>query len=207
MKQLNKTTYQFEHWSKIAPTYAQAVQKRLDELKASRPFYNWREGQIDDNHLRETKEKLKGMKTVTKKGIVTIEVQLGHKWKGKSVEYVRKYYTEGEIGLGAYEMATILLINPAILKSNNDLFIDCPGDEWSYNDGDFSECPYFSFGDGEAEFRSYGVSSASGYFGSASGFVPQVNLEPGNLEPFDSLPLNLENFILKIKQVIKKYEQ
>lgn len=205
MKKLNHNTYQFPAWNTIAKTYSEAMQIRLDEIKASRPFYNYRDGQIDEEHIRETKEKKKGMKTVTKNGIVTMEVQLGQKWKGKSVANVRKLYTEGEIGLGAYELATILLINPKILQSSDDLWLDCPGDEWSWvGDGVFSESPLFYFGDGRLKLDTGGVSYAYWYFGSASGFVPQANLEAGNLETFD--PLTLSNFISDLKDLIKKYE-
>lgn len=153
MKQLKENVYQFPAWNKIAKTYSAAVQMRLDEIKASRPFYNWREGQVDEKHIKETKEKIEGMKAVTKNGTVTIEVQLGQKWKGKSVVKVRKNYAKGEIGLGAYEAATILLINPKILQTYDDLGIDCPGDEWSPDgDGDFSKSPYFYF---SFEFKNF----------------------------------------------------
>lgn len=173
MKQINQTTYEFPHWSKIAKTYSEAVQKRMDEIEATRPFYNWRKDQIDESHLRETKEKIAGMKTVTKKGIVTMEVQLGQKWKGTAVQDVRKQYTEGEIGMGAYEMLTILLINPKILSSYDDLWIDCPGDEFDASGSDvrFDRAPCLFFSDDKVGFGTERVSLACGFFGSASGWA------------------------------------
>lgn len=188
MKKLNHNTYQFPSWQKIAKTYSGAIQIRLDELKASRLFYNYLEGQIDEAHIRETKEKVKGMKKVTKNGVVTIEVQLGQKWKGKSVADLRKLYTEGEIGLGAYEVLTILLISPEILQKYEDLLLDCPGDEFDYavSHVRFGHAACLRFRGG-LEFGTGGVSRAGESFGSVSGFVPQANLESGNLEPSESL--------------------
>lgn len=134
------------------------------------------------------KEKAKGMKKVTKNGVVTIEVQLGQKWKGESVADVRKLYTEGEIGLGVYEVLTILLISPEILQSYDDLWLDCPGDEFDYavSHVRFDRAAYLGF-DGGLEFGTNEVSAAYESFGSVSGFVPQANLESGNLEPSESL--------------------
>lgn len=207
MKQINQTTYEFPHWSKIAKTYSAAVQKRIDEIEATRPFHNWRKGQIDESHIRETKEKIAGMKTVTKKEIVTMEVQLGQKWKDTAVQDVRKQYTEGEIGMGAYEMLTILLINPKILSNYNDLWIDCPGDEFDDSDSDdrFDHAPYLRFHGAEVGFSTRLVSFALVIFGSASGFVPQVNLAPRVLDSFE--PLTLPNFISDLKTLIQKYDK
>lgn len=193
-KQLNNDTYQFPHWSKIAKTYSKAVQIRLDEVKASRSLYNYREGQIDEKHLKETKEKVAGMKKVTKKGIVTIKIQLGEKWKGKSVEYVRQNYAKGEIGLGAYELLSILLANPKILRNYEDLWIDCPGDKFdsSASDVRFDRAPCLDFVD-QLGFDTGPVSRQAQHFGSASWFLPQSKLDTGKLETIESL--SLPNFL------------
>lgn len=209
-KQINQTTYSFPHWSKVAKTYSAAVQKRLDEIKATRPFYNWRDGQIDEQHLRETPQKAAGIKKLTKKGIVTIEVQLGSKYKGKSVHEARSLFQEGEFGLGAYEVTSILLANPDVLKSYDDLWIDCPGDEFSGSDARFDRAPYLRWSVGELRFGAPQVGAAGGRFGSASAFVPAAKLGTRTLEPFDFLNLetrvkNLEDTLQKIEDILKDY--
>lgn len=166
-------------WQSIANTYSEAVQKALDAIKATRPFYNWRESQIDEKYLKESKEKIKAFKKLpVEDNFITLKVQMGSKYKGKSVEEVRKLIAKnGEILLGAYEVACIVLTHPEILQKYEDLWIGCPGDEFSPDDdGVFSWAPYFDFSGGKVGFDAKGVSRASVYCGSASGLSPQVNL-------------------------------
>lgn len=195
--QLNHNTYSFLHWSKIDKTYSGAVIKVLDEIKATRSFYNYREGQIDEAHLRETKEKAKAFKKLTdKKGMVTMEVQLGQKYKGKSVQEVRKIYTEGETGMGIYELGCILLANPKILQKYEDLWIDCPGDEFDDPGSGVrfvrAPCLRFhgrlGFGTGRSGFPHDG-------FGSASWFLPK-QLGTRKLESFETSSLDLPKILI-----------
>lgn len=176
-------------WSKLAPTYGEALQKVFDAIKKERPFYNWREGQLGPENLRELPHK-----NVPE----IISVQLGKKWKGKSVDTVRKEKASGEILLGAYEVAIILLTNPDILKSSDDLFLDCAGDEASPGaDGDFSRAPSFFWGDGELGFGFFWTDDAYDSFGTVSGFLSQP-LENRPLESF--APLTLEAAIERVKE-------
>lgn len=209
-KKISENKYSFPHWSKIDKTYSGAVLKVMEEIKKTRPFYNWRDGQIDEAHLRETPRKAEAMKQVTdKKGIVTIEVQLGDKYKGKSVEEARKAFNPNEFGLGAYEALCILLANPDILKSFDDLFLDCPGDEFDDPDSGvrFDRAPYLDYRSFPRKlfFDTSRVGGARKRFGALSGFVPEA-LETGTLEPFESSSLSLPR-ILEINGVkYQKYE-
>lgn len=188
---LGNNTFQFLHWSKVAKTYPEAVNKVLEELKSSRPFYNYREGEISEKSLRETDRKKEMIEKVTKKGVVTIIVQLGEKYKGVSVKDARAKFDTNEFGLGAYEVACILLAKPSILEKSSDLYLDCAGDEYSYADGQFGSAPIFSWYDGKLEFDTDWFYPAGGYCGSVSAFLPQSNLESRSLGTVES-PLTLE---------------
>lgn len=175
--QTETAEYVIPVWQRLAPTYAGAVKIVLDRIKETRPLYNWRDGQIDDAHLRETDRKREMMAKypVSEDGrYVTISAQMGPKYKGKSVKEVRTILGDGEFGLGAFETGCILLANPDILKSNDDLYIDCPGDEFSPDGGGaFSRAPLWLFHGDRLRFDAGGVSRASDFYGSASGFSPQ----------------------------------
>lgn len=153
-------------WEKIAPTYNEALQKVLDAIKSTRPFYNWVEGKIGPEYLRESKDKG-----------TTPEVlacQLGKLHKGESVASVRINKPKDEILLGAYEVGIIILTHPEVLEKWEDLWLDCPGDEYDYPDSGvrFDGAPYFYFYDSRVEFVTKGVSVASGFYGSVSGLLP-----------------------------------
>lgn len=169
------------HWNKIGTNYNDAVQKVFAALAKARNFYNYRDGQMGSDHLRQT----------TRKASITLPeilpVQLGEKNKGKSVKEVREHYATNEVGLGAYEMGMILLLNDDVLTKYEDLWIDCAGDEYDYPDSDvrFDQAPYFKFFDGRVKFGTVWFDGADAYCGTASGFVPQA-LEPLNIGSFDS---------------------
>lgn len=175
-------------WKKVAPTYNEAVQKVLDAIKSTRPFYNWREGQIGPEFLRER----------VNKGIVPeiLAAQFGEKHKGESVENVRK---TKEILLGAYEVGIMLLTHPNRLEKYEDLWIDCPGDEYNSpaSDARFGHAPYFYFSDGVVKFGAERVGFARDLCGSASGFLSQVNIDPRTLDPLDSSGLDRAIEIVK----------
>ena len=189
------------HWTLVGKTYPKAVQKVLDALKKSCPFYNWREGQIDEKHLRESP---------LKKPIpLVLPVQTGSRWKGESVKTVREKAHQHEILLGAYEVGMILLTHPDRLTKYEDLWIDCPGDEFIPDgDGRFDVAPFFHFRGDELRFGSYWFGGADVDYGSASGFLPQS--DSGTLEPlgsFDSSILDrlekLEQFKTSVEKILK----
>ena len=153
-KKLSDDTYQFPHWSSVSETYSGAVNQVLRQIEKTRPFYNWEDGKINKNTLRETKRKEELIKKCTENGVVTLHVQLGEKYRGKSVEKARELFAEGETGLGAYEVGCILLADTNVLKSPYNLWIDCAGDESSDDCATtcFDHAPLFYFSGGEVKF-------------------------------------------------------
>lgn len=176
---------------KVKGSYAVNVQKALDAIESTRPFYNYRrKGSIDDKHLRRTERTAKALDALyeAQKGdYIVIGAQLGTKFKGASVTNARERFEDREFGLGAFEVACILLADPDTLKSYDDLWIDCAGDEFDVPDSDvrFGRAPFFNFDGGGVRFGAGAVGDALGDYGAASGLFPQSTLENRPLESFD----------------------
>ena len=79
-----------------------------------------------------------------------------------------------EFGLGTFAVGIMLLTHPLRLQDCDDLWIDCAGDEFSYDaDGQFVSAPCFFFDGGKVKFDTSVVADAGGGYGSASASVPQ----------------------------------
>lgn len=166
-------------WHLIAPTYSQAVQKVLDMIKKVRGrLYNYREGQIDERHLRESKRSQRAWDAIRatqpNHGILLFQAQFGLWHAGRSVLRALEVMPGYEFGLGAYANGMMILTHPNRLENYDDLWIDCAGDEFSdEGDGVFGHAPSWLFGGGRVEFGADGVSVANDGCGSSSGFVTQ----------------------------------
>ncbi len=163
-------------------TYSEAVQKVLDTIKKARDgkFYNYRDGAIDENHIRQSACSVQFWDELAKAqgdaDILIIAAQFGIRHRGRSVRRARVIMedTMGEFGLGAIAVGSMLLTHPIRLQHYDDLWIDCAGDEFSPDgDGVFSKSPCFCFSDDEVEFDARDVDVAHGRYGASSGFSPQ----------------------------------
>lgn len=183
------------HFKLIAPTYNNAVLKVMEAIKSTRQTYDYRSGNWTKTYLRQLPIKENWYKN-QKEEIIILSAQFGQKHTGKSVAAVHQGLAVDELPLGIYECLIMLLTHPERLQDYNDLWIDCPGDEYSWDtDGAFSKAPCLYFSD-EVRFDADDVSDVSKRFGSASGFVPQVNFEPGSLAPSEPLTLAVAiNFV------------
>lgn len=180
-------------WNKIGKTYNEAVIKLIEALKKDRPCYDYRNGNWGPEYLRALPRDIPEV----------VSAQLGKKYKGMSVENVRKNISKTETLMGIYEIGIVLLTNPKILSRYEDLWIDCPGDEYSPDAGSrFVGSPCFWFIGGKLGFDTRDVGGASEYCGSGSVFAPQSNLEPIPLDSFESL--TLESRVKKIEEWIRK---
>lgn len=160
------------HFSKVADTYIEALEKVFTKLKETRPC----ESYIEFQNIRQTEKKEKAMdRLMTKDNFILLPAQFWERWKWKSVEDARKCMGENEFWLGAYEVVIMLLTHPERLQSYDDLWIDCAGDEYSPDDGGAFGCaPRLRFGDGGVELGSGRVARFSDRYGSASAVgVPQ----------------------------------
>lgn len=165
-------------WETLAASYGEAVEKVLAMIKSKRTFTNYREGQLGPQHLRQA---TKGALMFRKLGdeqkdydILVVPAQFGLRHRGRSVRRAREVFARNEFGLGAYEVGIMLLTHPERLVQWEQLHVDCAGDEFAPDaDGDFSEAPFFHFGDGEVGFGADFVGYPDGSFGSVSGFLSQ----------------------------------
>lgn len=189
-KKVKGEGYVLFKWQLIAPTYPEALQKIFDAIISTRTFYNWR--RVDMARFKETDIKVSDFRTLP--DVMVLDAQLGTKYKGRSVEDVRQTIRmdSTEIGLGAFEVAIILLTHPDILKSYDDLWIDCPGDDCSVGSG-VSRAPIFSFSADRLEFYAHKVGDAGDSYGSASGFLPQT-----------FAPRSLGTRVQKLEDIISK---
>ena len=167
------------HWSKVAPTYSEAVSKvfaLLSDIRAG-VFYNSTKGLTDHNHLRETERKARMMNEQhAKQGadVIILELQFGLRHRGRSVRRVRAVMSGAEFGLGIYEIAVMLLLSPKRLVIYHDLWIDASGDEWRpEGTGIFVYAPYLGFYRDRVQFGCRKVQAAGDGCGSASAFVAQ----------------------------------
>ena len=167
-------------WQSIAPTYGEAVEKVLDALKLQRKgkFVNYRKGELGPDRLRESDRKRLAFEQLATeqqgRDVLVVAAQFGFYHRGRSVRRARAVMPGMEFGLGAFEIGIMLLTHAIRLQHFDDLWIDCPGDEYSPDaGGQFGGAPIFCFSDGELGFGTGHVDDAYGYYGSASGFLPQ----------------------------------
>lgn len=160
-----------------ADRYCRAVELVLERIGKSRKFYNYREGQITPNRLRQHVRTLNalGKLAETQKGdILIVAVQYGMRHRGRSVRRARECFVGNEFGLGAFAVGCMALVHPERYVRWEELDTDCAGDEFApFADGDFSHAPVFDFSDGKVRFYAFWFDDAVGYFGSVSAFLPQ----------------------------------
>lgn len=165
-------------WQTLAPTYGEAVEKVLAMIASKRKFYNYRDGQLGAEYLR---QHAKTAKMFQKLGdeqkdydILVVPAQFGLRHRGRSVRRAREVFQANEFGLGAFAVGIMLLTHPEREVQWEQLHIDCAGDEFAPDaDGGFSYAPVFYFSDGKVKFHASWFVSAVEYYGSASAFLSQ----------------------------------
>lgn len=167
-------------WEKIAPTYNEAVENILALISETRSgkLTNYLSGELGPQYLRQHARTVTMFQKLSEQqkdhDLLVVPAQFGLRRRGRSIRRAREVFMVNEFGLGAFAVGIMLLTHPGRLQHFDDLWIDCAGDEYAPDDnGKFSETPCFDFDDGEVEFGTYGVDSARGRYGSASGFLPQ----------------------------------
>jgi hypothetical protein len=154
-------------WQKVALTYGEAVQKVLDLIKQARDgkFHNYREGKLGPGHLRQHARTVERFQQLSDQqeghDVLVVSCQFGIRHRGRSVRRAREVMTANEFGLDAFSVGIMLLTHPERLQHYNDLWLDCPGDEYSPDaDGAFCQAPYFRFDDGRVKFGTSVVDDA-----------------------------------------------
>jgi len=154
----------------------QAVQLVNAKIAASRPFYNYREGQLTPAQLRVHARTAHALDLIAEKqkgDILIVAAQLGMRHRGKSVRRAREVFTANEFGLESLAVGSIVLTHPERLVRWEELDMHCSGDEFSGVGGDFSGSPCFLFLDGYVGFDTSFVDRPHDSFGSVSAFLSQ----------------------------------
>jgi hypothetical protein len=162
----------------LGKTYHKALQEALNLITKDRKFKNWREGELTEKHLRLTDKTAQAHAELNEQpgDFYVFPFQFGIKYRGRSVRRARVLFTETEFGLGAYEVAILLLTHPDRITDREQLYIDCAGVEYTPSaSGVFFACLVFCwFGNSERLALNY---DRTYYYleqwGSASGFLPQ----------------------------------
>lgn len=176
-------------WNRIGKTYVQACNAVIAAIKKQRDGKTYQWVEFTEDNLRPLKRDVPEI----------IAAQFGELHKGESVRRVRNSKDSNEALLGLYEICVMVLTHPDRIKSYDDLWIDCAGDEFApAAGGAFSKSPVFFFFD-RAEFDTKDVDRVREYYGAASFFFPQSKVESGILEPFEN-SLSLESAINTVKE-------
>ena len=162
---------------KVGKNYHEALGILIDLIAKDRKFKNWRELELTKKHLRLANKTAESHAKLNEQpgDFWVVPFQFGIWHRGKSVRRARVCFTDNEFGLGAYEVAVLLLTHPDRIQPNH-LNIDCAGVEYAPSaDGDFFACLSFGWG---YSFRRLGLDyGRAGYayseWGSASAFLPQ----------------------------------
>ena len=131
-----------------ADKYCRAVRLVFEKIKTSRKFYNYRDGEIDTNHLRMQASTAHALDLIAEKqrdDVLIVPSQFGKRHAGRSVRRAREVMEHGEFGHGSLAVGSMILVHPERLVRYEELDVDCPGDEFSPGaDRDFSKAPAFS---------------------------------------------------------------
>jgi hypothetical protein len=167
-------------WEKIAPTYNEAVElviRRIFEVRG-KSFSNKCDERLGPSHLRQTKLSIEAFTKIGEAqksfDILVVPAQFGLRHRGRSVRRSSELFTFNEFGLGAFAVSIMILTHPDRFTNNDDLWVDCSGDEYKRSacSSVFSYVPFFGFIDGILLFDADWYDLAGIDNGSASGFVP-----------------------------------
>lgn len=152
----------------------------LTHLASQRKFYNYRAGELTADRVRmrqSAANALRKLEEETPGDFLVFPAQTGQKWGGYSPRNARFEMERGtiEFPLPAWVVGHVLLTRPKRLYQYEHLAIDCPGDEYRFEDGaEFGNCLYFFFGVARLKFDRRWLAFANDGCGSASGFLAKI---------------------------------
>jgi hypothetical protein len=166
-------------WQAIAPSYNEALQQLIDALTSERRgrFFNYRKGRLGADVLRQHEKTTRTFQALAERqgmpDILVVPAQFGLRHAGRSIRRARDLFAPDEFGLGALDVAAMLLTHPNRLMQNEDLWPDCAGDE--YDDKDrperYGRAPRFIFDGGQEEFGTHWINRPEDTDGSVSAFL------------------------------------
>ena len=168
-------------WEAFAPTYSKAVQLLCSLIEQTRPFYyeKFRLKEFPEKYfcLNEySKEALDKIKAQQSSDILILPAQAGLQHKGESILYARDEFLlskDGEFGGDIIMGLTIILNHPERISEFDELEMDFPGVEYSFDGCDTSSgvLSLSYYGNREVGFVYGHQNDPVAGFGSISGFL------------------------------------
>jgi hypothetical protein len=167
--------YAIPRWERISDSYNAAAELLLQIISSTRELYNYRQGWLGPEHLlqhKRTVQMLSAMSEQQKGDILIIPAQFGKRHAGRSVRRAREHFTSNEFGLDMFTVGIMLLTHPERLQTDQDLSIDCAGDDFTLDSHkQFDRAPIFFF-ERRLRFDAYWTKLFVDNSGSATGFLP-----------------------------------
>ena len=156
--------------------YGRLVEHVLGHIGQSRRFTNYRDRQLGPDDLRinaETRALLEMLESETPSDCLVLSFSFGNDYAGFSVRNARwETLHSNQLPLGAAQVGSLLLAMPDRLTHYDDLWLDCPGDEYDWSrDGKWTNYPYFDFCDGGVKFNTDWSNDAHSNSGSVAAFL------------------------------------
>lgn len=189
-------SFAIPRWKTIGPTYNEAVRTVLKVIRKQRnlifeeqrkdlllfekeDMLLFEEDKLGTQYLRQHEHKVRKLQILAEKqegyDILVVPAQFGLLHKGFHVDEGRTVFAKNEFGLGAYEVAIMLLTHPERLVAYRNLWIDCPGDETVFlgKKSDFSAVPCFTVERRTKQIKFWPglLGSTNVGYGTATGFL------------------------------------
>ena len=156
--------------------YGTLGEKVLEGIDSTRRFYNYRKGELGSDYVRlnaEAREKLQALesKAAPEEGKLRfhiLPVSMGKSLQGYSPRNALcTALLSNRLPLGFVQIGCTLLGWPERLTAYEQMFVDCPADEYNWDArGVWAYCPYFCFDDDELGLFAYDAVTAYEYYGS-----------------------------------------
>ncbi|HEY4516409.1 MAG TPA: hypothetical protein VJG64_00520 [Candidatus Paceibacterota bacterium] len=170
----------FPEITDVADQHCRAVNIGIEKLGASRPFHNWRAGEITTDRFRRKARYVpmydRLYATQPNSDLIVVGGQYGKFHGGQPMRRAleRMQGQVSELPAGALEGVVMALANPTRYSKWEELDTDLPADEFRPGDeAGFSVSPYLSFGGDRLRFGMRGVGGPLERYGSVSVSVPQ----------------------------------
>lgn len=156
--------------------YSQIVEHVLYLVSKSGPFYNCCESKLGERCIRldeEVKTLLRQKEEETPGNVLVLPFNFGSIYAGFAPRNARwEAMHNNQLPLGAAQIGSLLLTMPERLIACENLFIDCPADEYNWDtDGEWSRCTCFSFAGGEVRFATSEAGCTCSISGSVVAFL------------------------------------
>jgi hypothetical protein len=160
-----------------AAAYCASISLLMGKIADSRPFYNYREGQITPAYLWRTERTVEMLDALWKlqgqPDIIVLPAQLGMRHRGRSILRARECFVGNEFGAGSLEALAITLTHPERFVRWEQLHEDMAGDDFSAEADDQADgAPVLYFFDGEVKFNAHWTDDANERYGAVSCWLP-----------------------------------